>query len=206
MKWIIFRLVLALAAFAIVPNALAADTDSGKFFLDAKLGKSTNTTDLTDSGPDTETHSSWGADGGYLWKLDEARSLGFDVGYMHFGTVADSVDANAFFTEQVSASAVTAGVHYEYLFGDDEAWIFQGRAGLMRAKLDSSTYSYPPDGRPPITFHDSWHEGGVYFGAGIGRQITQSFSLTLAYTVYSSSRQQMTLNPEWLGIEAEYRF
>jgi hypothetical protein len=206
MKSIIFRLVLALAALTIVPDALAADSDSGNIFLDAKLGKSTNTTDFTDTGPNTETQSSWGADGGYLWKLDGARSLGFDIGYMHFGTIADSVDANGFFTEQVSASAMTAGVHYEYLFGDDEAWIFQGRAGLMRAKLDSSTYSYIPDGSPPTTFYDSWHESGVYLGAGIGRQITQSFSLTLAYTIYSSSGQQISLSPEWFGLEAEYRF
>ncbi len=207
MKSIILRLVLALAAFVVVPNALAAD--GGNFFLDAKFGKMSNTTDFTDAGPSTQTKPSWGADGGYRWNLDVGGSLGFDVGYMHFGTVADSFGGNGFFTESATANAITSGVNFRYPFGADDDWAFQGRAGLMWAKFDASIYSYPPVG-PATTSTDSWHENGAYYGLGIERQITQSFGLMLAYTGYYTSDvgggEQINLSVDWTGLEAEYRF
>ncbi len=46
----------------------------------------------------------------------------------------------------------------------------------------------------------------MYFGAGIGRYITQSFSLILAYNRYSSDDNGQNLGLNWLGLEAEYRF
>jgi hypothetical protein len=82
MKLIIFRLVLALAAFSIVPNALAADADSGNFFLDAKLGTTFGKVVSDDPGYTSGSQPSWGADGGYRWKIDDAHSVGIDVGYM----------------------------------------------------------------------------------------------------------------------------
>ena len=210
MKSIVLRLVLVLAAFSIVPDALAADSSDGNFFLDAKFGKTSSTTDFTDAGANTQKKPSWGADAGYRWNLDDGISRGFDVGYMHFGTVADSHDANGFFTEAVTASAITAGANFRYSFDADNDWAFQARAGLMWAKLDGSIYSYPPDGSPPTTSIDSWHESGVYLSVGIERQITQSFSLTLASNLYNSVNdtegRQIGLSVEWFGLEAEYRF
>lgn len=209
MKSIIFRLALALAACVVVPDTLAADSAGGNFFLDANVGKMSNTSDFTDTGPSTQTKVSRGADAGYRWDLDVGGSVGFDVGYMHFGTVADSADANGFFTEAVTASAITSGVNYRYPFGADDDWAIQARAGLMRAKFDGSIYSFPPVG-PPTTSTDSWHENGAYYGLGIERQITQSFGLMLAYTGYYSSDagggEQINLSVDWVGLEAEYRF
>ena len=209
MKSIVLRLVPILAAFSIVPNAMAADSGGGNFFLDARFGRMSNTTEFTDTGPNTQRGSSRGADAGYRWNLDDGSSLGFEIGYMHFGTVADSADFNGFFTEAVTASAITSGVNYRYPFGADNDWAVHARAGLMWAKLDGTTYSYPPVGSP-TTSSDSWHENGAYYGLGIGRQITQSFSLTLAFTGYYSSDagggEQINLGVEWLGVEAEYRF
>ena len=211
MKSIVLRLALILAAFTVVPDALAADSGDGNFFLNAKLGQMSSTSDLGDVGPSTQRHSSWGADAGYLWNIDDANSLGFEVGYMHFGKVADDIDALGFTTGTISANAMTAGALFRHSLSDDEAWYFQARAGLMWAKFDSSSYSSPPVG-PPSTSSDSWHESGVYFGLGIGRQITRNFSLSLAYTGYDSADprdnggQKIDLSMEWVGLEAECRF
>jgi hypothetical protein len=199
---LILRVMLALAAFTVFPNAFAAD--SGDFFLNAKFGVMSETTDWGDVGPSTQTHSSWGAGGGYLWKLNGGSSLGLELGYMHFGDISDGFDANGFTAETTSANATTAGVLFQQHFSDDDAWIFQARAGLMKGKLDETqTFGM---GNGPSTISSSSSQSGVYVGAGIGRQITQSFSLTLAYTLYSSSGQRINLDPYWLGLEAEYRF
>ncbi len=210
MKLTVLRLALALAALTIIPDALAADSSGGNFFLDANVGKMSNTSDFTDTGSNTQTKPSWGADAGYRWNLDDGSSLGFDVGYMHFGAVADIFGGNAFFTEAVTASAITSGVNFRYPFGADDDWAVQARAGLMRAKLDGNIDSFPPNGRPPTTSTDSWHENGAYYGLGIERQITQSFGLILAYTGYYSSDvgggEQINLSVDWVGLEAEFRF
>src|SRR5579872_959696 len=187
MRLIVLRLALALAALIVVPNALA-DTASGNFFVDAKYGEISNSSDWGDGGPSTQVHASWGVGGGYLWKLDDERSLGLELGYMHFGDVSDGNDANGFTTETTSAKAMTAGINFQYLFGADEAWVFLARAGLMRAKLDT-TYTFGMGG-PPFTSSNSSGEDGVYLGAGIGRQITQSFSLMLAYNLYDTKVTQ----------------
>ncbi len=195
MQSIILRLVLVLAAFTIIPDALAAD--GGNAFVDATLGK-------TFGGSPTD-QSAWGADGGYLWQLDDRRSVGFDVGYMHFGHVVANSNPMAFLSNEASASAITLGGHYQYLFGADRASIFQVRAGLMSVKFDGSSSTFFP-GQPATTVPDSDRQSGLYFGAGIGRQITQSFSLILAYDRYSSDQNGQDLGLDFLGLEGEYRF
>lgn len=209
MKSIILRVMLALAALSIVPNALAADSEGGSVFLDAKygalLGKGASTGDVGNSGDST---TAWGADGGYLWKLDDVRSWGFEAGYMHFGQISNDTDANEFFNGNTTASAITVGVHLEFFLGGDKATIVQLRGGLAHAKFDSAFSSFPPDGRPTQSGTSSSYGNGPYLGIGIGRQLTQSFSVFLAYNNYnvSGSDRQTDLNVNWLGLEAEYRF
>lgn len=197
MQSIILRLVLVLAGFGIVPGALAAD--GGNAFVEATLGK-------TFGGSPTD-QSAWGADGGYLWKLDDRRSVGFDVGYMHFGHVVDNSNPMAFLSSEASASAITLGAHYQYLFSADKASIFQARAGLMSVKFDGSASTFFP-GQPATTVSESSHHSGTYVGVGIGRYITQNFGVILAYTRYSSdqSGQSPGLGLNFIGLQAEYRF
>jgi opacity protein-like surface antigen len=210
MKSIVLRLVLALAAFTVVPNALAADSDSGNAFFDVKFGETFGGPGSAHSGYFSDSQSAWGADGGYRWKLDDARSVGFDVGYMHFGQVDDESDPMDFTSGEASASAITVGGNYRFLFGDDKAWYMQARVGLMSVKFDATYTYYPPN--PPSISSDSWRHGGWYYGLGIGRHITQSFSLILAYDGYYSGDtgdqigQQSGLNLGFLGLEAEFRF
>lgn len=203
MKSIVLRLMLVLAAFAVVPDAVAAD-NGGTFFLNAKLGKMSDTSDWGDVGPSTQRHSSWGGGGGYLWNFDDGRSLGLELGYTHFGDISKSADANEFTTETTSANAMTAGALFQYSFGDGGAWDFEARLGLMRAKVDE-TLNFEMGG-PPNTSSNSLHEGGLYGGIGVGREITQSFRLTLAYTEYYTTGNAIDLAVTWVGLEAEYRF
>lgn len=139
----IVRLMRVLAAFAVVPDVLAADAAGGDVFLDAKVGKTYGGPGTYAAGYSSTTQSSWGADGGCRWKLDDARSLGFEVGYMHFGEVFSGADPMGFSTSKESLSAISAGVDYRFLFGDDKAWHFQTRVGLRRVKFDRSSFCSP---------------------------------------------------------------
>lgn len=203
MKSIVLRLVLALAAFTIVPNALA-DTASGNFFVDGKVGTTFGKEVSNDSGYNSGSQLSWGADGGYRWNLDDARSLGLDVGYMHFGHIADEVGNLG--SSEVSASVISLGGQFQYLFGDDKAWLFQVDAGFLSLKSDANSSSF----EEPSTSSTSSRKGGTYFGLGIGRYITQSVSLILVLDRYSSNGDQFgpnaALDLNWIGLEAEYRF
>ena len=210
MKSILFRLMLVLAAFAIVPESWAADTTGGNVFLDARyggmLGKGNSNGDVGYSG---NSNHAWGADGGYLWKLDDVRSWGFEAGYMHFGQTSNNADANAFFDGNTTASAMTAGVRLKILLGDEKATIVQLRGGLARVKFDQDFDSFPPDGSPETTGTDTSYETGVYFGVGVGRQFTQNFSVLLAYDYYNVSGPDSGgagLSANWIGLVVEYRF
>lgn len=209
MKSIVLRLVLVLAAFSIIPNALAAD--GGNVFVDATFGETFGGTGTDHSGTFSNAQTVWGADGGYLWKLVDEQSLGFEVGYMHFGHIPDNSDAFTFSSNDVSARATTLGARFQYLFGDDKASIFQLRAGLLSVKFDGSFSTFFP-GLPATTVSGSYRQSGLYFGIGIGRYITQGFSLILAYNQYASGGTQDQngshpgLDLDWLGLEAEYRF
>jgi hypothetical protein len=195
----IIRLVLALAALTIVPNAFAAD--GGNIFLDVKSGK-TFGKGSTDTVGD---QASWGADGGYLWNLDDQRALGLELGYSDFGKIAEF--AGNFGGDRFSASAISLGGHFQYLFGEDRAWIFQVRGGLLRVNVDDQfTTNFPSSSGT-----SSLHETGVYAGLGFGRRIIQGFSVILAYNHYSSNDNSnqggaADLSLNWIGLVAQYQF
>jgi hypothetical protein len=197
----IFRLMLVLAAFTVVPNALAADSNGGNVFLDAKYGKMFG---KPATGYTNDSQAAWAADGGYRWTIDDANSVGFDVGYMHFGDVDDSGGNGGINT--VSATAMTAGVNYQHLFGTDKAWIFQMRGGLMSVKFDDEFSSFFSNDAT-----SSSHQTGEYFGFGIGREITQSFRLILTLEYNSAGDtgnygSDQGLDLGFIGLQAEYRF
>ena len=201
MKSIVLRLALVLAAFTVVPNALAADSGSGNIFLDVKVGK-TFGKGSTDS---VGNQNSWGADGGYLWNLDDQRALGLEIGYSDFGKIAEFFGNSG--GDRLSANALSLGGHFQYLFGEDRAWIFQLRGGFMRVKFDDEFTS----NFPPSSGTDSWRQPGIYAGLGIGRKLTQDFSVLLAYNHYSSNDNSnrggaADLSLNWIGLEAEFRF
>src|SRR5689334_22824908 len=151
MKSIGIRLALILAALTLVPNAFAADTGGGSIFLDAKDGKTFGKGSTSSAG----SQASWGADAGYLWKLDDQRSAGFELGYSHFGKVAEFAGNSG--SDQLFASALSLGGRFQYLFGDDRAWIFQVRGGLTSVKVDNDfTTNFPFSAGT-----DSWRETGI---------------------------------------------
>lgn len=207
MRSIVVSLLLALATLSIVPNALAADVAGGDFFLDAKYGKTFGKLAADSSEYSNNARSNWAAEGGYLWNLDDAHSLGFDVGYVHFGNIAK--DYLRFGNGEISASAVSLGGHLQVRFGVDSAWYFQGRIGLMNVRFDEP-YSVFVPGPPVTTGTDSWRHSSMYFGLGIGRYITHDFSLNLTFSRYNAGGSQNGAHPDldlnWIDLGAEYRF
>ena len=174
----LFRVMLVLAAFAVVPECWAADTAGGNAFLDAKIGSMFGR--QPDSGySDSGTRISWGADGGYRWKLRDAVSGGFEAGYMHLGEV-DRYSGNSG-QRSTTANAISLGGNFQFLLGEDRATIFQVRGGYLSARLHDAFYSYFVGG--PGT--DSYSESGIYFGLGIGRKLTQGFSVLLAFNQFN---------------------
>lgn len=204
MKSMLFRLLLILAAFAVIPDSWAADTTGGNVFLDAKIGYVFGR--QVDSGySNSGTSTSWGADGGYLWKFHETSSVGFEAGYMHFGQV-DRYSGNSG-QSSTTASAISLGGRLQALLGEDRAIIFQVRAGLLRARFDDHFNPiFGPSGS------DSWTESGTYLGLGIGRKLTQGLSVLLAFNQFNADDtsnprgQQVDLDLHWIGLEAEYQF
>lgn len=204
MRFIVFRLVLVLAAFTVVPDAFAADTDSGNFFLGASLGETFGGAGSNHSGYASDSQGTFGLGAGYLWKADDANSEGFDVGYMDFGTVAPD-DPVPFSTAQASVTGLMAGVHYEHLYGVDRNWVFQARLGLLSASFDEN-YSIGGPG-PATRGSHSWSQTGEYLGLGIGRQLTRSFSFIVAYNYYASGKTNgFGLNQSGIALEAEVKF
>lgn len=202
MKSIILRLVLVLAAFGIVPDALAAD--GGNAFLGATYGKT-----FVSSGDNSNSQFIWDADGGYLWKLDDTYSLGYDVGYVHFGNIPLAIDPFTFTTETATATALTVGGRFQHVFSEDKTWYLQLRAGLMSVKIDASYATFAPN--PVTSGSESQRVSGNYYGLGIGRHLTPNFSLILAYDHYHSgdtsyqTAPQVDLTLNFLGLTAEYQ-
>ena len=198
MRSIILRLMLLLAAFAMVPDTFAAD--GGGIFLDAKdgsiIGKPLGGISASSSG------SSWGADGGYLWNLDGQSSLGLELGYMHFGEIGD--DSGNFGSNRLSANATSLGAHFQYLFGDERGWIFQARGGFTSVAVhDDFTSFFSPNSS---TTSD---KSGLYLGFGIGHRIVQGFSVILAYNHYATIDKVIgdtDLQLDWIGLVAQYQF
>ncbi|HEY4127180.1 MAG TPA: outer membrane beta-barrel protein [Gammaproteobacteria bacterium] len=203
MKSIVIRLMLVLAALAVVPNALAADTSGGNIFVDAGVGRIFGKPLGSASGDSTGSQSGWGADGGYLWKLDDQRAFGLELGYMHFGEVANEYDNSG--RTQLSASAMSLGANFQYLFGDDRAWVFQAHGGWTSVKFDNELDSF-------VDYSSgagSQRQSGIYFGLGIGRMLTQDFGVLLAYRNYTTgyvSGTGRSLDLNWIGLVAEYQF
>jgi len=192
----IFAGCLLLAAFS--SSAMAAD---GGVFLDAKAGSIFGKPAGT--GYSSQTHTSWGADGGYLWNTDDATSVGLEFGYMHFGNIAQTGGNSGVVSD--SANAMTVGGRFEHRFGEDKAWLVQLRAGLSSMKVDGDFNAFfGPSGS------SSWRENGPYFGFGMGRHITQGFSVLVVYSKFvgngDASKGQPDLDVNWIGLVAEYRF
>ena len=142
MKSIVIRLALVLAALCVVPDALAADAGGGDVFLDARYGALLGNNGYSgDAGYGSHSKSAWGADGGYLWKLDDGRYLGLEVGYTHFGQISNGADALSFSSGQTTANAMSAGIRFQYVFGDDKASFIQAHGGLLSLRSDSTRAS-----------------------------------------------------------------
>ncbi|HET7371502.1 MAG TPA: outer membrane beta-barrel protein [Gammaproteobacteria bacterium] len=218
MKIIVFSVALALASLLAAPLAPAsvldaplargaANDDVGSF-LTVKIGKTAWS--LNDQYSDNQKATTYAMKLGYRWRVTDASAIGFDFGYIDFGTIDDEA-GGAFAT--VGGSAFTAGLNYQFTFGD--AWYVEGRGGYMKLTLDSNV-SLPGISveigpiSTGLNFGFNYNsEGfeGLYLGVGAGRWLTSDIGLSINYDyhrvddVYGDS-----LNLATFTIAAEFVF
>lgn len=210
MKKMTIWLAIAFAAIGAAPLAQAAvpaDSDEG-FFLAAKIGKTAWS--LNDQYSDNQKATTYGAQAGYRWSINDANAIGFEAGYIDFGEI-DDADGGMFAT--FSGSALTAGVNYQLTFA--EAWYFEARAGYMQLTLDSNitlpgvTVQIGPfssDLGLGISYNSDDFDG-VYAGVAIGRYFTPAFGLSLNYDYHRANDVYgENLNLPTFSIAAEFRF
>ncbi|HET7307670.1 MAG TPA: outer membrane beta-barrel protein [Gammaproteobacteria bacterium] len=203
-------LALASAAICAAPLAQAATAASSEdgFFLTAKVG--TTAWSLNDQYSDNQKATAYGAQGGYRWSINDANAIGFDVGYVDFGSI-DDAGGGMFAT--LSGSAITAGVNYQLRFGN--AWYLEARTGYMKLTLESSiTLPGVSIQIGPIStdlglgFNYSSDEyDGVYLGVGVGRWLTPSFGLSVNYDYHRADDiNGDSLNLPLFSVAAEFLF
>lgn len=191
---------LALATAGAVPAAYAGAAGTGNGFIGAKVG--TAFWSFNDDYTDNENDFSYAIDGGYRWNINDSNSIGIELGYIDFGSIADSNDVASV---SLDGDAVTLGANYQLLFGANGANFFEARAGYMHWNGDASaTLSMGNLGTVSASGSDSG--GGVYVGAGIGHYFTPNFALSLNYDFHQADAFDDTVNLAVFTIGAEYRF
>ncbi|HET6655295.1 MAG TPA: outer membrane beta-barrel protein [Gammaproteobacteria bacterium] len=208
MKSAPFLIAFALAAICTAPLAQAAAPDNGGFFVTAKIGKTAWS--LNDQYSDNQKATTYGAQAGYRWSINDANAIGFDVGYIDFGDI-DDADGGLFAT--FSGSAMTAGANYQFTFA--ESWYLQARAGYMKLTLDSNV-TLPGINLQIGPFssnlglsvsYESDEFDGIYLGVGIGHYFTPGFGLSLNYDYHQADDvYNETLNLATFTVAAEFRF
>lgn len=198
---------VAICAAPLAQAAAAADSDDG-FFLTAKVGSTAWS--LNDQYSDNQKATTYGAQGGYRWSINDANAVGFDVGYIDFGDI-DDAGGGMFAT--LSGSALTAGVNYQLTFGN--AWYLEARTGYMKLTLKSSiTLPGVSIQIGPISTdlglgfnYNSDEFDGAYLGVGVGHWLTPSFGLSVNYDYHRADDVYgESLNLATFSVAAEFLF
>lgn len=84
-------------------------------------------------------------------------------------------------------------------------WYIGGRAGFLRASVDSRAQIYGSDGSFVLGHYDD-HADDWYAGAGVGYEFSNHFSVGLNYDYYSARTYGYRMNPDVVSVSGEVRF
>ena len=212
MKNTLLPLTLAAAALLVLPTfGYAQAIDGG--FVNGNFGRTSFDSRWID-----DSDTSYGVNVGYRWAASPETLIGFEAGYVDLGkysfpaSITSLQPVNVPWTEpeiyagrgSTKTSGWTIGANGRFNLSPN--WYIGGRAGFIRATLDSRIRINRPDNS---VFRDDYtnHADGWYAGVGVGYDFKSNFSLALNYDKYSAKDQGYKLvNSDVVSVSGEYRF
>jgi OmpA-OmpF porin, OOP family len=204
---------LAAAGLFLLPAIAKAQAVDGAF-VNANLGRASLGFGLID-GNDT----SYGVKGGYRWAVSPGALIGFEAGYVDFGgysaltiistTTLPPVGGPPAEIETYPAiistklSGWTLGANARFNFSPN--WYVGGRAGFLRARVNTHTHTTGSDD-PVWQIRNDFSADGWYAGAGFGYDVSKNFGVGLNYDYYRATKQGSRIAPDVVSVSGEYRF
>ncbi len=167
----------------------------GRWFVNANVGQA-----HVFQGPYNNHPTTYALNGGYRWKVGQDMGLGLEVGYNDLGNYKLK---NAFNNGDVNLKdrrnnlrGWTAGINAKI-----NVWrgmYISGRGGVYGWKGDG--YDNQSINRKHLDQVD------YYAGAGVGYDISNNFSVGVAYDYFHARKDRVNLNNDTASVTAEYRF
>ncbi len=210
MKRILTPFTLAAVGLFFLPTIGHAQATGGAF-INGNFGS----TSLDNRRIDDED-SSYGVNAGYRWVVSPRTLIGFEAGYVDLGTYSQSLMFASFpndippdevewypGVQTAKSKGLTIGANAR--FNLSPSWYIGGRAGFLRASLDSNVRVFRPDTSFVAQVYD-FNAIGRYAGASVGYDFNKKVSLGLNYDYYSAEKNGLKINPDVLSLSGEYRF
>lgn len=208
MKKLVSFVVLSAALVSPLTTALAADQNTGGFFVRGNAGQSDyRVSSQYFSG---NTNFGWDLGAGYRWATSSGN-WGIDAGYVDLGQAKLNKNYTDYETGRgigtrgkASTHGWTLGANYLYQFNDN--WNFQARTGLAFTKSRATVTLVDNMGGSSDPFRASSNNTSWYAGLGLGYDFSRNFGVSLAYDYYRIGFNGGGDSASLLSVGAEYRF
>ena len=207
----LLSLTLAAPALFVLPAIGHAQVIDGAF-LNANLGSASLYRE-----PFDDNELSYGANIGYRWAVSPDALIGFEAGYADIGKYTDSAHVSILqplgtpWTEPQIYTASGSTEMSGWMIGANGRvnlspnWYIGGRAGFLRASIDTRIHVVRPDGSVFQQNHGYTFDGW-YAGTGFGYDISNNLSLGLNYDYYRAGDIGFRIYSNVVSVIGEYRF
>lgn len=181
--------LVAIALGSVAPLAHA----QGSFFVGGQVGR----VDLADTGFNDESGDFKSLNLGYRWQIGPRVQLGIEAGAGKIDGIEDRDEYDVSYSGgmvhvkeryALDADFVQIGANARFQFGADSRWFGIARLGYLGYEQEfSESYSASGAFVESGSYSESDDGGGVYFGAGVGVDVTPNFNLSLTLNGYAYS-------------------
>ena len=211
MKNTLLPVALAAGALFVLPAIGHAQATDGAF-INGNLGSAS-----LESGSIDDNDISYGVNVGYRWAVPPGTLIGFEVGYVDLGKYSlptsviyltfpgtqPNVPTTIVSSGTTEMSGLTIGAYGRFNLSPN--WYIGGRAGFLRASVDSRLRTAGPYDSVVLQ-NRHVNADGWYVGAGFGYNFSNKFSLGLNYDYYIAKKSGSTISPDVVSVSGEYRF